>query len=119
MTSERKILRKIFGPVIEDNQRRSELEELYSDVNIGTFIKLYRLRWLRHVLRIVDARNTSNISSQPTQRRSKRRPKARWEDDVEDDLRTMGVVNWRQTAQDRDGWSTPVEAIIFLGKWSH
>ena len=37
------------------------------------------------------------------QKRTKGRPKARWNDDVEDDISTMGIVNWRQVAQDRDG----------------
>jgi hypothetical protein len=45
-----KILRKIFGPVLEDNQWRirenTELEKLYKDVVTGTFIKLQRLRWM-------------------------------------------------------------------------
>jgi len=46
MTFERQIQRKIFGPVLEDNQWRMrlnvELEKLYKDVNIPTFIKLQR-----------------------------------------------------------------------------
>jgi len=33
-----------------------------------------------------------------------RRPKARWKDDVENDIRNNGIVNWGQIAQDRDGW---------------
>ena len=44
MALERKILRKIFGPVLEDNQWRiktnAELENLFKDANFGTFIKL-------------------------------------------------------------------------------
>jgi len=46
MTFERWILRKIFGPVLEENEWRMrsnvELEKLYKDVNIPTFIKLQR-----------------------------------------------------------------------------
>ena len=46
MTFERQIQRKIFGPVLEDNQWRMrlnvELEKSYKDVNIPTFIKLQR-----------------------------------------------------------------------------
>ena len=37
-------------------------------------------------------------------KRSKGRPKDRWKDDVENDIRKRGIVNWRQVAQDRDGW---------------
>ena len=32
------------------------------------------------------------------------RPKARWKDVVENNVRNMGIVNWRQVAQDRDRW---------------
>jgi hypothetical protein len=49
-----KILRKIFEPVIEDNQWKLgmnvELEKLCKDVNIGTFIKLQHLSRLGHLL---------------------------------------------------------------------
>ena len=32
----------------------------------------------------------------------------------------MGIVNWRQVAQDREGWrSDNVEALVFLGQWVH
>jgi len=40
MAFERKMLRKIFGPVLEDNQWRikknTELENLFKDANFGT-----------------------------------------------------------------------------------
>jgi hypothetical protein len=53
LTFKRKMLRNIFRPVREDNQWRIrmniELEKLYRDVNIGTFIKLQRLTWLGHL----------------------------------------------------------------------
>jgi hypothetical protein len=50
-----------------------------------------------------------------TKKRPKRRPKARWKDDVENDIRKMGFVNWRQVAQDRDGWNRATrEVLIFL-----
>jgi len=46
MTFERQILRKFFGPVLEESRWRMrsnvELEKLYTDVNIPTFIKLQR-----------------------------------------------------------------------------
>jgi hypothetical protein len=31
-----------------------------------------------------------------------RDPKARCKDDVQNNIRKMGIVNWRQVAQDRD-----------------
>jgi hypothetical protein len=44
------------------------------------------------------------------------RPRLRWMDDVREDLRRMGVVNWRIRALRRDDWKTVVkEAMILQG----
>ena len=37
-------------------------------------------------------------------RRGRRRPTLRWIDDVEDDLRKLGVKQWRRKALDRQEW---------------
>jgi hypothetical protein len=50
MTFQRKILRKIFVPVIEDIPRRIRtnivLEKLYKDLNTGNLIKLQCRGWI-------------------------------------------------------------------------
>jgi hypothetical protein len=41
---------------------------------------------------------------------------AGWKHDVENDIRQIGIVNWRQVAQDRNGWRTATrEVLILLG----
>ncbi|XP_039287914.1 origin recognition complex subunit 3 [Nilaparvata lugens] len=37
-------------------------------------------------------------------RRRKGRPRNRWTDDVEQDLRTLGVRNWKRQVEDRERW---------------
>jgi len=57
MIFERKILRKIFGPIKEENglwriKTNGELDELIKWKNIIRFIKSQRLKWLGHVERL-------------------------------------------------------------------
>ena len=41
--------------------------------------------------------------------RPKGRPRVRWEDDVRNDLRKMGVNNWKQMMQERKKWKEIIE----------
>jgi len=90
--------------VTEDNQWRirtsAERDKLYMDVNIGTFIKPQRRRWIGRR----NARNTKEVfQNNLHQTRLKGIRKGKWKDDVENDAWQMGIVNWREVAQDGDG----------------
>jgi len=41
--------------------------------------------------------------------RPKGRPRLRWEDDVRNDLGSMGVKNWKQKVQERKQWKEIIE----------
>jgi hypothetical protein len=64
-----------------------------------------------------DARNTKKIyKTNLNQKHLKGRPNTKWKDDVESDIRKMGIVSWRQVAQDRDGWRRANrQEVILLG----
>ena len=37
------------------------------------------------------------------------RPKARWEDDVLEGIKSMNVLNWKKVVQNRDSWKKVVD----------
>jgi len=76
---ERKILRKIYGPVKENElwriQRNDELEAIIKEENIVRFIKCQRIRWLGHIERIQDTaipkKNVRKAVCNKTKRKTK------------------------------------------------
>jgi hypothetical protein len=82
-----KIIRRIYGPVMESNvwriRHNEELNTLLKGEDIIRFIKSQRIRWLGHVERMED-------NAMP-KRMLKGRPRVRWLDDVESDLKKMEV----------------------------
>jgi len=111
MTCERKIVRKIYGPTKENGQWRIktnlELMTKYKYQDIVTVIKFRRLEWLVHVIRMNETRSVKNFFEGKLEGiRGRRRPRLRWIDDVEDDLRKLGVKGWRAKALDREEWAS-------------
>jgi hypothetical protein len=45
----------------------------------------------------------------PIDRRSRGRPKTRWKDDAEADLRAMKIMNWKTSVEDKLAWKKIVE----------
>jgi hypothetical protein len=106
---ERKILRKIYGPVKENEfwriRRNDKLEDIIRGKNIARFITSQRIRWFGHIERMQDTVISKKMlygKLYATRRRE--RPKRRWLDDVSTDLRQMGINEWRDTARHREAW---------------
>ena len=61
LSFERRILRKIFGPVCDKGEWRiscnAELNELIDRHNIARFVKAQRIRWLGYVARMSEERD--------------------------------------------------------------
>jgi hypothetical protein len=105
--SERKILRKIYGPVKEKElwriRRNDELQDIIKGEKIVRFIKSQRIRWLGHTERMQDtAIPKTMLYAKLYETRRRGRPKMRWLDDASTDLRKVGINEWRVRARDRD-----------------
>jgi hypothetical protein len=75
----------------------------YSSVIIVAEVTKARLRWLGQVERMPEDRVIKKLyMSKPEESRSVGRPKMRWLDDVEEDLRKMRISGWRGKARKRD-----------------
>jgi hypothetical protein len=93
---ERKILRRIFGPVQDSIRWRirynQELDRLIEGQDLVRFIKAQRLRWLGHVERMPEMQMPKRIlKGRLDKRRRRGRPRMRWMDSVIADLATMGI----------------------------
>jgi hypothetical protein len=54
---------------------------------------------------MVDRRMPKKVMREKIYSRRKRgRPKFRWLDDIQENLREKGIEGWRRKAQDRDQW---------------
>jgi hypothetical protein len=114
MTWERKILRKIYGPTRENGQWRiktnAELMTKYKVPDILNVVNIRRLKWLGHVVRMNETRSVKKISEGKLGELSGRgRPRLRWLNDVEDDLRKLGVKRWRTKALGKEEWASIIK----------
>jgi hypothetical protein len=105
---ENRVLR-IFGPKREEDGswrklHNDEFHSLYSSPNIFRVIKSRRKMWAGHVARMGEGRGIYRfLVGRPEVKRPLGRPRRRWEDNINMDLREIGIdrANWIQLAQDR------------------
>jgi hypothetical protein len=82
-----------------------ELYYFIQGADIVRQIKSRRLAWLGNVARMEGHRVTRRVMEwKPMGRRMSGRPRKRWIDDVEEDVRTRGVRGWRSIVNDRTEW---------------
>ena len=92
---------QIYGPTLDSDgtwriKTNEELEMLIKKKNIVRFTKSQRLRWAAHVIRMDTTRTVKKLTEcEPCSSRPGGRPRLRWLDQVEEDLKKMKVRNWR------------------------
>lgn len=111
---ERRVLRRIFGPIRDGDlwrvRHNDELRRLFKEPDIVQFIKLGRLRWAGHVQRMSDDAIPKRIRVLQLEGcRKVGRPKGRWIDGVNGDAKRLGIRNWWTVSMDRQGWRKILE----------
>jgi hypothetical protein len=103
---ENRVLRRIFGPKREEDGswrklHNYEINSLYSSPNIVMAIKWRRMRWAGHVARMREGRDVYRVLvGRPEGKRPLGRRRRRWEDNINLDLREIGIdgSNWIRLA---------------------
>ena len=100
---ERRILRKNFGPVQNEDgswriRMNYELDELTENADVVRFIKSRN----SHVTRTDDKRKPKKILDwKAIGTRIRRKPRKRWIVDIEEDMQIMGIRRWRKQCKER------------------
>jgi len=115
--SERKVLRKIFGLVLESGcwrrHKNCEIDQIYDEYDVK-FVKLARLRWVLDVMRMENIYLAKKVlCTKPGENGDRRRgrPKLRWCDELEENFAQVGCRNWRTNAQSREKWQKLMEEV--------
>ena len=99
------VLQKIFVPELENRCwrrcRNSEIYKLYDEHHVVKFIKLGRLRWVGHVMRMEESNPIKKVICTKTGGNGDGRrdsSKLMWCDMFKDDVTWSGFRNWRISA---------------------
>ncbi|XP_025412526.1 uncharacterized protein LOC112684995 [Sipha flava] len=116
LTFERKILRKIYGPILNpstgvyERRKNADLNSLFKTTNLKDFLRSKRLEWAGHVWRVEGKLIRQVLINKPNKKRLVGRPRQRWLDRVKDDLKRLSNGASIEDAEDQELWRTLVEA---------
>jgi hypothetical protein len=105
------VYRRILGPVYDnekENWRILTSKEIYASVKKPTIIetiRLNRLHWFGHVLRMKENRIPKRVLYMNLgTKRLRGRPRNRWQDEVRQDGRIVGGEEWQEKVHNREEW---------------
>jgi hypothetical protein len=108
---ERKVYIRILGPVYgneKENWRILTNIGIYAGVKKPTVIetvRLNRLCWFGHVQRVEENRIPVRVLYMNLgTTRLRGRPRNRWQDEVREDVRIVGVEGWQEKVHYREEW---------------
>jgi hypothetical protein len=112
---ERKVLRTICGPKIENvvyrRRYNHELEREFDSPNALNVTKTSRLRYAGHMIRRPEDLPQKTLFK-VIGRRNQGRPKSRWADGMNSDSLALGVRDWTHCAQDRQSWKDLLQQAL-------
>jgi len=119
---ENRVLMRVFGSKRDEvtgewrKLHNEDLRDLYSLPNIVRVVKSRRMRWAGHVVHMGEGRGVHRVLvGKPEGKRPLGRPRRRWDDNINMDLREAGGGgDWIELAQDRDRWRALVNSVMNL-----
>ena len=99
--------RKMLIPKLQDKTRRSEIRKRTKIIDIIEYTLNQKWRWAGHMARI-GGLNAAQSGNQGDERRSRRRPSRRWQDDT---ARKEGAT-WNRKATGKRQWKALMEGCI-------
>jgi hypothetical protein len=120
---ERKALRKIYGPTYDNGRWRirynnelyqlfGENQQLFGEPVIIREIKARKVKWLGQLFRANEYHPCRMLTFATLYGiRRVGRPPITWLENIEEDLRNIGVGIWKRMAMDRDKWRSVTGAV--------
>jgi hypothetical protein len=96
-----KFLRRIFRAIkVNENWRKrhnKKLKQMFGDLDILSFVRISRLKWIGRVNRTESKRTVSQVfNNNPQGSRPRGRPRNRWWNCVQTDIKKCKINNWKE-----------------------
>ncbi|KAK4881021.1 hypothetical protein RN001_004340 [Aquatica leii] len=92
------------------NKKEKDLNKILENETITRIIKAKRMKWYGHVQRRGNEAIIKKIMKwNPLNTGQRGRPKLRWEDQVINDIKKMGITRAKEKMQDRKEWQKITE----------